>query len=152
MGNCMTSKGISVHNEEDEEPREEEAIERKSISSPKSELERHVNGEKKKNERFKLHEEDGNGEESNNGYSKGGGVRIRVVVTQRELIQISSNESKYSSMGKLLSTMKLKSRKISQVRTSGGSTNEAWRPDLQSILKDLLVWLCFCFSCFGTKL
>ncbi|KAF5949318.1 hypothetical protein HYC85_011311 [Camellia sinensis] len=115
----MTSKGISVHNEEDEEPREEEAIERKSISSPKSELERHVNGEKKKkNERFKLHEEDGNGEESNNGYSKGGGVSIRVVVTQRELIQISSNESKYSSVGQLLSTMKLKSRKICQLASA----------------------------------
>ncbi|CAL5391234.1 unnamed protein product [Camellia sinensis] len=137
MGNCLTSKGISVHYEKDAEPREEEATERKSISSPKSEPMRHVNGEKKKkNERFKLHVEGGNGEESNNGYSKGGGVRIRVVETQRELIQILSNESKYSSVGQLLSAMKLKSRKISQVRTSDGSTNGAWRPALQSIPQD----------------
>ncbi|THG02861.1 uncharacterized protein LOC114293578 [Camellia sinensis] len=137
MGNCLTSKGISVHYEKDAERREEEAIERKSISSPKSEPKRHVNGEKEKeNERFKLHEEGGNGEESNNGYSKGGGVRIRVVVTQRELIQILSNKSKYSSVGQLLSAMKLKSRKISQVRTSDGSTNGAWRPALQSIPED----------------
>ncbi|XP_028106133.1 uncharacterized protein LOC114305239, partial [Camellia sinensis] len=130
-------KGISVHYEKDAERREEEAIERKSISSPKSEPKRHVNGEKKKkkNERFKLHEEDGN-EESNNGYSKGGGVRIRVVVTQRALIQILSNESKYSSVGQLLSAMKPKRRKISQVRTSDGSTNGAWRPALQSIPED----------------
>ena len=75
-----------MHYEKDAERREEEAIERKSISSPKSEPKRHVNGEKKKkNERFKLHVEDGNGEESNNGYSKGKCVRIRVVVSTERI-------------------------------------------------------------------
>ncbi|THG18497.1 ABC transporter F family member 4 [Camellia sinensis] len=135
MGNCVTSNKILGQDEKDEQPREERAIER-SV--------RHVDGGKKKSVRFKLHEEeeeeeeeeDGNGEERQ-GCSKGGAVRIRVVVTQRELIRILNTKSKYSSVEQMLGEMKLKSRKISQIRSSDDEgTNGSWRPALESIPED----------------
>ncbi|KAI8007214.1 hypothetical protein LOK49_LG07G02550 [Camellia lanceoleosa] len=130
MGNCVASNKILGQDEKDEQPREEKAFER-SV--------RNVDGGKK-SVRFKLHEEeeeeDGNGEERQ-GCSKGGAVRIRVVVTQRELIQILNTKSKYSSVEQMLSAMKLKSRKISQIRSSDDEgTNGSWRPALESIPED----------------
>ncbi|KAH7842628.1 hypothetical protein Vadar_007499 [Vaccinium darrowii] len=53
-----------------------------------------------------------NRENQRNSSKSGTGVRIRVVVTQRELIQIlRNNKSKYSSVEQLLTEMKLKRRR-----------------------------------------
>ncbi|KAF7144833.1 hypothetical protein RHSIM_Rhsim04G0054400 [Rhododendron simsii] len=96
MGNCVARQATIVENGKCKQPiREAEAIEP---------------SEKKSG---------ANGRKGNNGNSSksGTGVRIRVVVTQRELVQIlKNNESKYSSVEQFLSEMKLKRRrKVSQL-------------------------------------
>ncbi|XP_057508961.1 uncharacterized protein LOC130791717 [Actinidia eriantha] len=121
----MRNRSLLVHNEKENQPREAEVIERKID----------VHGGKKKTVRFRFNEEDG-ADKERNGYSKNGAVRIRVVVTRRELIQILRSETKYSSVEQLLKAMKLKSRKISPVRTSDERTNRGWRPALESIPED----------------
>ncbi|KAI8558284.1 hypothetical protein RHMOL_Rhmol04G0079300 [Rhododendron molle] len=109
MGNCVARQATIVENGECKQPiREAEAME-------PSKEEGGDNGSK---------------ENHGNNSRSGTGVRIRVVVTQRELVQfLKNNESKYSSEEQLLSEMKLKKRiKVSQFGTSGG-----WRPALESI-------------------
>ncbi|GFS31513.1 hypothetical protein Acr_00g0017790 [Actinidia rufa] len=129
MGNCvMRNRSILVQNEKENHPREAEAIERR--------IDVHGGKKKKKTVRFRFNEED-DADKERNGYSKNGAVRIRVVVTQREFIQILRSESKYSSVEQLLKTMKLKTKKISHVRTSDERTNRGWRPALESIPEDV---------------
>ncbi|KAL6953310.1 hypothetical protein U1Q18_024505 [Sarracenia purpurea var. burkii] len=138
MGNCTARNRILAQNDEkDKKPREAVAVERtrESTSSSKREPERHVNGGKKKTVRFRLQEEGANGKESR-GFSKSGGVRIRAVVTRRELVQILRNESKISSVEQLLSLVKMKNRKVSMVRISQRGTSGGWRPCLDSIPED----------------
>ncbi|KAA8524631.1 hypothetical protein F0562_011054 [Nyssa sinensis] len=124
--------------DEQDEPRSEaNAIEAtRSVTSPRLGSERPANGGKKKMVKFKLSKEDDVGRK-NHGDSKSGVVRIRVVVTQRELNQILNNESKYSSVDQLLRAMKSRSTKVSQVRASDGGMNGNWRPALESIPEDL---------------
>uniref|UniRef100_A0A5B7A6T3 Uncharacterized protein n=1 Tax=Davidia involucrata TaxID=16924 RepID=A0A5B7A6T3_DAVIN len=136
MGNCITTNIIVDQNEKEEPRREAESIkETRSVTSSELGSARPANGGKKKMVRFKLCKEDGVGRESH-GDSKSGVVRIRVVVTRRELNQILNNESNYSSVEQLLSAMKLRSRKVSQVRINDGGMNGNWRPALESIPED----------------
>ncbi|KAG5551730.1 hypothetical protein RHGRI_009966 [Rhododendron griersonianum] len=91
MGNCVARQATIVENGECKQPiREAEAME-------PSKEEGGDNGSK---------------ENHGNNSKSGTGVRIRVVVTQRELVQfLKNNESKYSSVEQLLSEMKLKRRR-----------------------------------------
>ncbi|GFY99115.1 hypothetical protein Acr_13g0005160 [Actinidia rufa] len=96
----MRNRSILVQNEKENQPREAEVIERKID----------VHGGKKKTVRFRFNEEDGSDKERN-GYSKNGAVRIRVVVTRREV------DSDFEE-------------------TSDERTNRGWRPALESIPED----------------
>ena len=123
----MASKKMS---EKNEQPLGAVGIPRGGpIVRSKPEPRNHVNGGKKKTVRFRMHE----GEDYGYSNAKCGAVRIRVLVTQRELIQIlTNNESKHSSMEQLLSVVKTERRKICWVGTSDGG----WRPGLESILEE----------------
>ncbi|KAK9285415.1 hypothetical protein L1049_024608 [Liquidambar formosana] len=143
MGNCLMGSKIQALQEEKNEPPKEEVVtkEIKSLAPSKLEPARRGDGGKKKTVTFKLSEEnsvDGGsgGGGGGGGDSKGGVVRIRVVVTQRELQQLLNYKegSKYSSVEQLLGAMKLRSKRISQVRTS--EEGISWRPALESIPED----------------
>ncbi|OMO75495.1 hypothetical protein CCACVL1_16156 [Corchorus capsularis] len=84
---------------------------------------------KKKMVRFKLNEE-------NQGDSKNGVVRIRLVVTQKELKQILSCrkdlKQQNSSMEQLIKVMKLRGIRVSDDDHEDGF-HGGWRPALESI-------------------
>ncbi|EOY01467.1 Uncharacterized protein TCM_011341 [Theobroma cacao] len=86
--------------------------------------------------RFKLNEES-NADRGRQAESKDGVVRIRLVVTQKELKQILSSRKdlKHTSAEGLIRVMKLRGIRISE----GGRTSDddgfhgGWRPALESI-------------------
>ncbi|KAF3967453.1 hypothetical protein CMV_008551 [Castanea mollissima] len=140
MGNCLSNKSLA---QEEEVPKEAEVVEQtKPSTASKLEPVKLVDGDQKKKKkkvvRFKLQEDDINVGTSSEGDSRSGVVRIRVVVTQKELKQIlDCNEGlKYSSVEQLVNALKLRGRKISEVRTSDEGINSNWRPALESIPED----------------
>ncbi|XP_059664480.1 uncharacterized protein LOC132310313 [Cornus florida] len=131
MGNCMKGYRMVIQNEEYEGMR--------SVSSSKCEVVKPSDdGGKRKMVRFKLREENGvDHREGNVGSRSGNGVvRVRVLLTQKELNQILNNEFNDNSVEQLLRAMELRSRKVSRVRTCDGDINGSWRPALESIPED----------------
>lgn len=141
MGNCLSNKSLA---QEEEVPKEAEVVEQtKPSTASKLEPVKLVDGgqkKKKKVVRFKLEEDDTNVGTSSEGDSRSGVVRIRVVVTQKELKQILDCKEglKYSSVEQLVNALNLRGRKISEVRTSDEDEgiNSNWRPALESIPED----------------
>ncbi len=147
MGNCLSNKSLALVKKEEELPSEAEMVEQTEPTfTPSSKLEASVKSvetkKKKKMVRFKL-EEDNNvgGRRSDHSASRSGVVRIRVVVSKKELKEILDCKEgfKYSSVEQLVNAMKLRGRRISEVRTSTtdqGGINSSWKPDLESIPED----------------
>ncbi|XWS34274.1 hypothetical protein CRYUN_Cryun21dG0026700 [Craigia yunnanensis] len=144
MGNFLTSNKIQVQNDQDEPQGscQEEVIKEtvKVITASNleeaAEVANGVKIKKKKVVRFKLNEEN-NADREKQGESKNGVVRIRVVVTQKELKQILSSRKdlKYSSMEQLISVMKLRGTRVSEARrrSDDDGFHGAWKPALESI-------------------
>lgn len=135
-----STKTSADQNEKDEEvAKVEEVVEqRESFTGSKSKpvtLLQVDGGHKKKMVRFKLQEDDNVGGGSTEGDSRSGVVRIRVVVTLKELKQIldSKESSKYSSVEELVREMNLKGRRICRSRTSYGPIDNSQGPALESI-------------------
>lgn len=134
------SNRIVSQNAKNELLRKPQMIEqtRRSLAQPsKFEPSRHVEGGKRKMVRFKQCEES-NVDKNGRRESKGGAVRIRVVVTKEELKQILNygKDSKYPSVENLVSAMRLRDRRIHDVGTIDGGINSSWKPDLESIPED----------------
>ncbi|CAK9140939.1 unnamed protein product [Ilex paraguariensis] len=136
MGNCMMSGKILAQHEKEEPQKTAEVMELKGSATSSTLLGSAppIDGGKKKTVRFRLHEGDADDRKSYSN-TKGGVVRIRLVVTQTQLRHILNNESKYTSVEQLLGAIKLRSRRISQARING------WKPVLDSIPEDHL-WSC----------
>ncbi|XWS64109.1 hypothetical protein CRYUN_Cryun06bG0158700 [Craigia yunnanensis] len=142
MGNCLTSNKILAENDQDEPQgcSQEEVIKEtgKVMASNlegAAEVADGVEIKKKKVVRFKLNEEN-NVDRGKQGESKNGVVRVRLVVTQKELKQILSSRKdlKHSSMEQLIRVMKLRGTRISEAgRTSDDGFHGPWRPALESI-------------------
>ncbi|XVE91752.1 hypothetical protein REPUB_Repub01dG0038400 [Reevesia pubescens] len=152
MGNCFTSNKILAQTDQDEPQgcgsqadqviKETGKVMDSSLEGAAEVADDGVKIKKKKKVvRFKLNEEN-NVDRGKQGESKNGVVRIRVVVTQKELKQILSSRKdlKQSSMEQLIRVMKLRgSRVISHKagRTSDddddGCFHGGWRPALESI-------------------
>ncbi|XWS20177.1 hypothetical protein CRYUN_Cryun31cG0077700 [Craigia yunnanensis] len=146
MGNCLTRNKILAQKDQDEPQgcRQAEVIgETGKVTASNLEGAAEVaDGVKKKKKkkkkvvvRFKLNEEN-NVDGGKQGESKNGVVRIRLVVTQKELKQILSSRKdlKHSSMDQLIRVMKLRGTRISEAgRTSDDGFHGAWRPALDSI-------------------
>ncbi|CAK9133526.1 unnamed protein product [Ilex paraguariensis] len=138
MGNCLMTKKILAQDEEDEAQRCAEVMEgTKSATSSTLGAVRPIGGGKAKTVRFRTLEGDADDRERC-GKTKGGVVRIRLVVTQNELCHILNTESKYTSVEQLLGAMKLSSsRRVShQGRTSDEGMSSTWKPALESIPED----------------
>ncbi|XVF43381.1 hypothetical protein PTKIN_Ptkin02bG0035900 [Pterospermum kingtungense] len=141
MGNCLTSNKIQAQDDQDE-PQGCSSQAKATTSGGAAEVADHgvKSTEKKKKKkkvvRFKLNEENGV-DAAKQGESKNGVVRIRLVVTQKELKQIlsCSKDLKDSSMEQLIRVMKSRGSRVCE----GGSTSDdgfhhgAWRPALESI-------------------
>ncbi|KAG2717008.1 hypothetical protein I3843_03G155300 [Carya illinoinensis] len=140
MGSCLSSTGTrtAAQDEKEELPKgEEEVVEQtESESKPVKLLQADGAKSKKKMVRFKLQEDDDNvGRGStDHGDSRSGVVRIRVVVTLKELKRILNSEEnfEYSSVEELVSAMKLK-RTTCKAKTSDV---DSWKPALESIPED----------------
>ncbi|KAK6252061.1 hypothetical protein QUC31_013781 [Theobroma cacao] len=143
MGNCLTSNKIVAQNDQPEPQgcRAEVIVETGKVTASKLEgAEVAADGgekiKKKKMVRFKLNEES-NADRGRQAESKDGVVRIRLVVTQKELKQILSSRKdlKHTSAEGLIRVMKLRGIRISE----GGRTSDddgfhgGWRPALESI-------------------
>ncbi|KAB1201965.1 hypothetical protein CJ030_MR8G005347 [Morella rubra] len=143
MGSCLSSSSTktSEKGEKEEVTSEAEVVEEITESSIRSKLEPvkqlEADAGTKKMVRFKLQEGE-NVDKGNRGESRSGVVRVRMVVTLKELKQILDSEenTKYSSMEQLVSAMKLRGRRICEVRTSDAGVNSPWRPALESIPED----------------
>ncbi|XP_041003191.1 uncharacterized protein LOC121248713 [Juglans microcarpa x Juglans regia] len=141
MGSCLSSEIRTAKQDKKEElPKGEEEVVEQTESCPRPESEPvkllQADGAKKKMVRFKLQEDDDNvGRGStDHGDSRSGVVRIRVVVTLKELKQILNSENfQYSSVEELVSAMKLKRSRTCKAKTSDG---DSWRPALESIPED----------------
>ncbi|KAK9924544.1 hypothetical protein M0R45_032909 [Rubus argutus] len=139
MGNCLISnnKVSAQDHEKHESDKEAEAIQH--TTTP-------IMSSKKKTVRFKLQEdEDDSGRVikigTHDDESKSGVVRIRLVVTQQELKQLlnykNDSVSNRSSVEQLLSSLKSRSgRRISADQIGTSTTDESWRPVLESIPED----------------
>lgn len=158
MGNCLRSNRVIAQEEKHELPKEVEAMKntRSTLPPSKSDPKKDIDGRKRKTVRFKLSEEAISKEEeesqktvrlqvledaNNKGDQadrKGTVVRIKVVLTQRELKQILSNDknSKFSSVEQFLSAMKMRSRSFSHDRVSDENVDPSWKPALESIPED----------------
>ncbi|KAK4255345.1 hypothetical protein QN277_008357 [Acacia crassicarpa] len=157
MGNCLIRNNqISAQDDGDDdnyvivdEQRGESEVDqekKKTITSGASfESEEGMKKKKriKKKVRFELQEGDGNEEEGREGIRrKSGFVRIKLVVTQKELKRILSHENgtqQQTTLEELLSSVKLRgSRRICEVigREDDGGAINAWRPALESISED----------------
>ncbi|KAF5481072.1 hypothetical protein F2P56_001759 [Juglans regia] len=142
MGSCLSSDiRTATQDEKEELPKGEEEVVEQTESCPRPESEPvkllQADGAKKKMVRFKLQEDDDNvGRGStDHGDSRSRVVRIRVVVTLKELKQILNSEEnfQYSSVEELVSAMKLTRSRTCKAKTSDG---DSWRPALASIPED----------------
>lgn len=141
MGNCLTSNKILAQNDDQDEPQgccsQPEATgkvtEAAEVSDGVKNNITETKTKKKKVVRFKLNEEN-NVDRAKQGESKSGVVRIRLVVTQKELKQILSSRKdlKDSSMEQLIRVMKLRGTRICEADDDDGF-HGAWRPALESI-------------------
>lgn len=140
MGNCLTSNNkILAENDEEEGTQgrcQAEAMKATNLGGAEIKKKK-----VKKVVRFKLDEENNNGDRGNelDDQSKNGVVRIRVVVSQEELKQILSSRKdlKQSSMEQLVRIMKSRVSEAAGRRRSGNDNDDgfhgAWRPELESI-------------------
>ncbi|XP_038999432.1 uncharacterized protein LOC120124958 [Hibiscus syriacus] len=139
MGNCFTINKIVSQNGQDKANEAVKEMENTTVSNMEEAADERSESDgvnmkkmmkKKKMVRFKLND-DGSGEQ---GESKNGVVRIRLVVTQEELKQIilsSGKDLMQPSMEQLTRVLKLRG-----VRVSGDDGDEfhgGWRPALESI-------------------
>lgn len=141
MGNCLISNNkVSAQDHEKHESDNEAQATQHTITPIMSSKKK-----KKKTVRFKLQEdEDDSGRAIKNGRhdeSKSGVVRIRLVVTQEELKQLlnykKDSVSNSSSVEQLLSSLKSRSgRRVSADQIGTSTTDESWRPILESIPED----------------
>ncbi|GAV91120.1 DUF4228 domain-containing protein [Cephalotus follicularis] len=138
MGNCLTSNCKIVAQEEiNHEPSSELDESNQTIQLAPYPTKRTC-GNEKKMVRFKL-EDERNVDRERHGKSKDEVVRIRVVVTKKELKHILSykKDFKCSSVEELVTAIKLSGRLISHVNeTREEDVNDAWRPALESIPED----------------
>ncbi|XVE85649.1 hypothetical protein DITRI_Ditri17bG0107300 [Diplodiscus trichospermus] len=146
MGNCLKSNKILAENEQDEPQgscqaeviKETEKIITASNLGGAAKVAEIKSNKKKKVVRFKLNEEN-SVEGGKQGEPKNGVVRIRVVVTQKELKQILSSRKdlKHSSMEQLVKVMKLRGIRVSEAGRRCDNDDDgfhgAWRPALESI-------------------
>ncbi|PRQ52789.1 hypothetical protein RchiOBHm_Chr2g0159311 [Rosa chinensis] len=142
MGNCMmrSNSKVSAQDHDRHEPAEKEVEAIQPTGTPMSWK------KEKKTVRFNLPEdEDDGGRGIKNGThdeSKSGAVRIRLVVTQEELKQLlnykNDSISNRSSVEQLLSSLKSRSgRRVSADQIGKHTTtDESWRPVLESISED----------------
>lgn len=102
-----------------------------ALARPKTE-EARIAARGKKVVRFQLREDEISG-------GGGGVLRIKVVVSQKELKQIlKDRESNSSTLEELLAELKMKGRTISDARADKEEDeNGSWRPALESIPEDL---------------
>lgn len=123
MGNCLTGNKVVAQNDQDET---EDIKETTNVITAAGVVETKKE-KKKKVVRFKLNEENN----VDSGKPKDGVVRIRLVVTQKELKQILSSGkdlNKYSSMEELVRAVKLREKEACDDGFHG-----AWRPALETI-------------------
>ncbi|KAI9094195.1 hypothetical protein K1719_026777 [Acacia pycnantha] len=155
MGNCLIRNNqISAQDDDDDnyvvvdEQRAESEVDqekKKTLTSGSSfESEEGMKKKKriKKKVRFELQEDDDDKEEGREKIRrKSGSVRIKLVVTQKELKRILSHDNgtqQQTTLEQLLSSVKLRgSKRICEVigGDNGGAIN-AWRPTLESIPED----------------
>ncbi|XP_061336612.1 uncharacterized protein LOC133283727 [Gastrolobium bilobum] len=136
MWKCLRNNQISAQDQDhDNEGKKVEKI-KTSSSSSKLETARREDSMKKK-VRFKI--QDDRGGEGSASNSTSDPVRIRLVVTKEELKRMLSyknvNDAQLTSLGQLLSDMKLREKTLSQIEENDGSIN-SWRPALESIPED----------------
>lgn len=139
MGNCLISNNKVSAQDHDKHESDKEAEAIQHTITP-------IMSSKKKTVRFKLQEdEDDSSRVIKNGThddeSNSGVVRIRLVVTQQELKQLlnykNDSVSNRSSVEQLLSALKSRSgRRISADQIGTSTTDESWRPVLESIPED----------------
>ncbi|KAL4319307.1 hypothetical protein GQ457_18G024120 [Hibiscus cannabinus] len=147
MGNCLTSTKVVAqidHDEYDyEEPRhgrrlQESAKETAKVSDKEgadAALKKNMNKNKNKKKvvRFKLDEESDADSGRTRGESNNGVVRVRFVVSQKELEQILSSGkdlSKCSSMEELVRIMR---SRAGDCVSSDQGFHGAWRPALETV-------------------
>ncbi|KAK7257538.1 hypothetical protein RIF29_31579 [Crotalaria pallida] len=156
MGNCLRNNKLS--SSQDHENYESQVApssvdvkvdEKIKASSSLSKLEAPEQKEqgmkKKKKVRFNIQNDDDDDRGSCHGNSRSSGVvRIKVVMTQKELKRMllsckKDEQHTTTSLEQLLSVVKLRGGRISEVCEFNGGMN-SWRPALQSIPEDPLIF------------
>ncbi|KAJ4851235.1 hypothetical protein Tsubulata_022290 [Turnera subulata] len=140
MGNCFTSSNKNASGNALQQSLATKMGDHRSANAITNiEPSNHVEGVKRKIVRVKVGEE---GDIEKGGFGEAAnqaGVRIRIVVTRKELKQILSHNSndliKHSSVEQLVRAMKLRERRVHAAKTAGDGDISAgnWRPALASI-------------------
>ncbi|KAK7282141.1 hypothetical protein RIF29_10714 [Crotalaria pallida] len=157
MGNCLRNNKITSAQDHENydsqvapssaDVKVEKIIKASSSSLPKLEaLPKQKEQGMKKKVRFDIQNEYDEGDDRSRGSctchadSRSGVVRIKVVMTQKELkrmlLSCKKDEQHTTSLEQLLSAVMLRGGRISEVCEFNGGMNNSWRPALESIPED----------------
>lgn len=139
MGNCLRNNKVSSQDHQENYDTQVIGAKVEKVKAfPLSKLEAPRVEQSTKKVRFKMQNDNCEGEKGGHGNSRR--VRIRVVMTQEELKRMlkCKDEAQHTSLEQLLNAVKLRGGRISEVGECEERMN-SWKPSLDSIPEDRLM-------------